>query len=73
MSADPVGQGSATRKRPDDIPNVPIYSARAGSHFNQNDNGFYVTCNVGSPSLNFLIDCGATTSLLSSSQFAELK
>jgi len=36
------------------------------------DNGFYVTCNVGSKPVNFLIDCGATTSLLSDKMFSSI-
>ena len=49
-----------------------VQSARAGSHFNKNDNGFYVTCKVGSTPINFLIDCGATTSLLSDRKLQEI-
>ena len=45
---------------------------RSGSHFNHYDNGFYVSCKVGSESVDFLIDCGATTSLISSNKFKEI-
>ena len=48
------------------------HSARAGSTFNKYDNGFYVTCTIGSSTINFLIDCGATTSLISEKTLKEL-
>lgn len=49
-----------------------VHSARAGCNFNENDNGFYVTCNIGEMSVNFLIDCGATSSLISDNVISKL-
>ena len=62
-----------SKNRPTPLSKIDeVHSARAGSHFNQNDNGFYVTCNVGSSTIHFLIDCGATTSLISDSKMKEI-
>ena len=49
-----------------------MHTARSGSHFNKFDNGFYLTCNVGTTEINFLIDCGGTTSLLSEKMLQKL-
>ena len=67
---------SASFERPSSVPRVPIieiHTARSGADVSKYDNGFYTTGNVLSKPVDFLIDCGATTSLLSSHTFAVLQ
>ena len=52
---------------------VQIHSARSGADVLHLDNGFYVTGMVASKPVKFLVDCGATTSLMSSQTFASLQ
>ncbi|KAH3863024.1 hypothetical protein DPMN_026000 [Dreissena polymorpha] len=50
-----------------------MHSARAGADTPTYDNGFYVTGTVASKPVRFLVDCGATTSLISTQTFANIQ
>jgi hypothetical protein len=50
-----------------------MHSARAGADTHTYDNGFYVTGTVASKPVRFLVDCGATTSLISTQTFANIQ
>jgi predicted aspartyl protease len=52
--------------------NQNFSSVRVGSNFNQYDNGFYTTCKLNNVSVDFLIDCGATSSLISQKKLHEI-